>query len=337
MSNTRRVQLQTTSILRVPIHNYDQFTFIVNGERFITTGLKAELLSNKICQIHQIDPTINEYTINTQHRGQFSTFLNFTNFQENEIPENELPFIIEIISELGNESYNINIANEHTTITNDNIFTNLYEYKKYEKILNTKGKLIDYISSHFYELVEEQKEEMEKLKYEELEEIIRNQQLQIKDEDQLLKFINSIYQTDRQNSELYQYVIFQNVGQESLKEFVEIFDINDINNSIWHSISERLIKEIKTKENEINKNGNRYTNKKKYKGKEESDNKKGIQFKYDPNNKLNGIIQYLRNKSNNNIENEINITSTKARNETNVAKNVTIFENDSKYFYYEDV
>lgn len=105
-----------------------------------------------------------------------------------------------------------------------------------------KGKLIDYISTHFYELVEEQNKEINKLKYEELEEIIKNQQLQIKDEDQLLQFINSIYLKIKQNSQLFQYVIFQNVGNEIMKEFVEIFDINDINNSIWHQISERLKK-----------------------------------------------------------------------------------------------
>lgn len=43
------------------------------------------------------------------------------------------------------------------------------------------------------ELVEEWKEEIDKLNYEELEEIIGNQQIQIKDRDQHIQFINSIY------------------------------------------------------------------------------------------------------------------------------------------------
>lgn len=53
-------------------------------------------------------------------------------------------------------------------------------------------------------------------------------------------------------------VIFENVSDLTMKEFINIFNCNDMNQNIWKSISIRLSKEIKKDEENIKKN--RYTN-----------------------------------------------------------------------------
>lgn len=93
MSEKGKIRLETSSILRVPLHIYDKFTFVVNGERFETTKIIADLISNKISQIHHTDPTVNEYLINTREKGDFSIFLKLINFEEFNYSENEFSFI----------------------------------------------------------------------------------------------------------------------------------------------------------------------------------------------------------------------------------------------------
>lgn len=157
--------------------------------------------------------------------------------------------------------------------------------------------------------------------------IFRNELFEIKDEDQLLHFINSLYLKDKKYSILYSYVIFQNVELKTMNEFVDIFDINDINSYTWNSISQRLLQEIK-----IN-----LTNNKRYKTNTEKNNdddekEKGKVFSYSKEKVWDGILNYLCKKSNGEIDNEIKITASSNR-DNDLPKNVTNYEDDLSYFY----
>ena len=72
MSLKKKVQLNTSAILDVPINIYDKdFTFIVNCEEFQTTKIISEFISPKISHMHSSDPTLDSYTIKTDSRGHF--------------------------------------------------------------------------------------------------------------------------------------------------------------------------------------------------------------------------------------------------------------------------
>ena len=76
MSEKSHIQLSTESIIKVPLQTYEKFIFIINGEKFITNRLTSDLLSPKICKIHTIDPTVDEFIMNTKEQSDFSVFLN---------------------------------------------------------------------------------------------------------------------------------------------------------------------------------------------------------------------------------------------------------------------
>lgn len=122
MSSTNQIQLHTDCILNVPIQSYDEFTFIVNGEEFKTTRLVSDLLSKKISQIHQNEPTLCEYIINTRSKGNFSLIIKLASFQRLSIPDNELQFVREIIELLDNDSIIMNDDESQQEITLDNVF-----------------------------------------------------------------------------------------------------------------------------------------------------------------------------------------------------------------------
>lgn len=92
--------------------------------------------------------------------------------------------------------------------------------------------------------------------------------------------------------------------EETLFKFIDIFNINHINNSIWKSICQRLISST----GEEQRKGKRY--------------KKNInEFKYEQGKEFDGILRYLSSESNENIHDNgtINISSN------------SIYDNDDSY------
>ena len=212
MNERDYIKLETSSILKVPLKSYNNdFTFIVNGKHFETSRIFADLLSPKICQMHLNDPTIDTFSINTKYPGNFYNIMNLINFEENyNISDTEIPFIAEVISIFGNESiethYDLN-----PKITNDNVFELIIKHQQseffYSKSLQNE---IDYISSHFYE-INENNEYFSNFTLKTLERIFENPKLQLESEDQLLTFINKLYSNDSKNSiQIFQHLKYQN-------------------------------------------------------------------------------------------------------------------------------
>lgn len=206
-------------------------------------------------------------------------------------------------------------------ITVKNVLSLLKNHTKYPKFYSKRlPQEIEFVSSHFSELCEERREELKNLDIEILQEIINHDHLRIKDEDQLLKFINELYSKDVKYSILYEYVYFVNVTSNMMNEFIEIFDINDISNQLWHQISTRLTKEISTKDD----------NKERYENKNIS---RSISFPMTNDQSFSGIINYLKKQTNNNIENKIEFSSSSSYNNARIPIKVTEFENKDSYFY----
>lgn len=319
-----KIQLNPSSILKIPLHTYAKdFTFIVNGEEFKTSRVISELISSKVCKIHQQDPTIDEYVINTQHRGDFSEILQLSEFKEIQISEERLDFFIEVIEELGNETFEIDeiCKTKETKIDKENVIDNIKKHERfkhfYYKILERE---IEFASSHFFELFEHKKEEISGLNIDTIYDILDNEQLVLESEDQLIEIINELYLKDRKYSILYETVRFENLTSESIKEFIQIFDYNEMSKTTWYRLSIRLQEEINNKN--LTKENKRYA-------------KKGISFSPKNNNEISGIINYLRTQNNNQIENEINITvsSFGDSSERNQPKTVILYENKNNYYY----
>ena len=142
------------SILQVPLKNYEpDFIFIVNNDKYQTSKIVADLLSTQISQIHQIDPTFNQYQLSTQSKGNFQTILDLVSFEEKEIKENEFPFIKEVLTKLKTENFFLNT--DAFGITIDNVIASISKHDSfpyfYKKNLNDEA---NFISSHFAEFDE---------------------------------------------------------------------------------------------------------------------------------------------------------------------------------------
>lgn len=284
------IKLQTSCILHVAFDKYEKdFTFNVNGSEYQTSKFVADILSTKIAQNRNIDPTINYISINTHSKGNFERFLQLQNFND-EIcfSESEIEFIIELIEILGTENIELNITREENNV--ENALNHLLEDEKHPLFYKTEFvKDIEFVSKNFSEILSKQHDLFYKLSLSALESIINNENFQLEnDEDELLHFINELYLTNHAYSILYSFVCFSNVEVNNIEEFLNIFDFNDLNLGTWKSISNRL------KEKIINSNKKKQTK-----------NKPLIDIEYS-NIDFKGIINYFRTKSV--LENEVKIT-----------------------------
>lgn len=147
-------------------------------------------------------------------------------------------------------------------ITIDNVVNRLIKDENFQEILpKFYQEEVEFISNNFSEILENQREKLKIFSINTIEKIINNSNLQFENEDELLQFINELYNELSEYSILYEYVYFSNVKSSSIEEFINIFDINDLNISTWYSISKRLIEEINNKNKYKNKYTKRNTNK----------------------------------------------------------------------------
>lgn len=309
--------LQTTSILNVPIQKFDKnFTFHVNGKNYKTNLMTALILSPKICKLYWNDPTIDEFSIKTKNSGKFSRILDLMNFDHRSISQKEIPFMKEIIEVLGNSNIELHDSTIETELTLENVFEFLKNHEKNPiAYADSIKKEIEFISENFFNISKEQEEELLKLQMKTLEEILESPKIQLESEDQLISIINKLYTQNSNFSHFYEYINFLNVTSKKMNEFINIYDINDINNKIWTKISDRL-QQPTVKTSEIfDKSVARYLK---------------HDFLYE-NQDFKGIINYLRLKTKGKIENEISITSS-SNYGTDFASNVSLFDDIDRVF-----
>lgn len=85
--------LQTDFLLHIPLDKYENdFTFIVNSDKYKTNSFIADLLSPIISSRHLIDPALNSFTIATKTNGDFNMIINLLTFKEQEIDDENLQF-----------------------------------------------------------------------------------------------------------------------------------------------------------------------------------------------------------------------------------------------------
>ena len=104
---------------------------------------------------------------------------------------------------------------------------------------------IDEIASKFYNFdYETLIQKLANIGIEMIEKIFENPKLRLDTEDQLISIINDLYINNSKFSSLYQYVDFVNLSELKISEFLQIFNIDDMTNSTWKKISNRLIQKI---------------------------------------------------------------------------------------------
>lgn len=117
MAKNTQFILSFENTKNIPFEKYDNnFTFIVDRQRYVTSRVKAYFLSPIVSRYHDTDESIQEITITTSEQKDedyFSDFLNLTNFEENAIDEKRRTRYIEYFYLLGNTNECYRLQSEY--------------------------------------------------------------------------------------------------------------------------------------------------------------------------------------------------------------------------------
>lgn len=302
MDDNIEFALDTENLKNIPLHKYtSDFTFLVNGKEYKTNRFIADLLSPIIREYHFADETINEFSFkinneNDQFDDYFQDFLQLSSFTKSKIDSKRQNYYSKYFLKLGNIEEYFRILPEYSEgITIENAIDLLDQFISITKNINDKNlplkskisrniqQLISFLAQNF-DFIDKNK--IKELDIELIEEIISNESLQLKEEDSLLRFLIELYEKDDRYSPLFEYVIFQNVQEETFELFMSTITFSDINNSVWESIRKRFnpqeLKKQLIKSRYIQETQNH-------------------QFEYEKGKEFDGIIHHLINNSSENI------------------------------------
>ena len=285
------IQLKVDSLRHVPIDKYkEDFTFIVNGEEHRTSRLVADLLSRKISRMHAEDATIDRISIITRSKGDFVQFLRLASFETEGVRSDEADFLREVAEELDTEC--LEVKSQRGEVTVENVIDRLSEDERYAAFYGSDISAdIEFAAANLSHLIRDKKAKMKGLSAPTIEAILRSKSLQVESEDELLQFVNFLCCEDDSFVILYSEVYFENVGSESIKEFLEVFNIESMTTGTWQSISKRLMQQVILRDDERRERKNQQM--------------KNVEYK---NDHYNGIIEYFRQKGS--LKEEVNITAS---------------------------
>lgn len=286
MSNSAQILLNPSVISQIPFGMYaDRFSLIVDGREYCISRFEADLISPIIRNMHLTDGSIKSFSINTNNKFpncNFSDFLSLLSFQPCSFDSTTVIYFKYLFENLGNfeESNKIQIDEQ---LTIDNVLDQIEKKRLFYQSTDSISEEIEFLSSHFIEI---DKEKVKKLEKNIIDLVLKNEKLKIEDEDSLLKFVIELYMDDTNCSYLFENINFLNISQEIITEFFNIFNFNDLTTEVWKSIMNRCIN------SQVLNNC--------------------LKIEYINGQGLNGILNYLTNKSGGNIYDKgiINITSS---------------------------
>lgn len=328
--------LDIEELKQIPFDKYEKdFSFFVNGKEFKTNRFLADFLSPIIRNYHYHDSTTNTFSINVEDvdtdkndfkdqplETYFDEFLQLCTFSKNQIDETHQKYFSAYFYAIGNikEYFRIQTKNfeeieVESIVDKIKVISNI-KFKFFNNNMSSDQyiKIIEFAAENFEKI---DKNELKKLKKQDIEDIIKNDHLRIDSEDSLMEFILNLYEKDQSNAGLFEYVIFGNLSKEMIDKFISVFDIDYLNNNTWKSICVRLSQTPKIDKS----NTNRY-------------NISITKFEIDTNNKFNGILKYLSNKTNGNIAENGTISITIKPEKPNITRIVDY--NSTDYFQYID-
>ncbi|KAK8839380.1 hypothetical protein M9Y10_032317 [Tritrichomonas musculus] len=314
----------------------EDFSFVFSKESLTIPRIFAEFISPKVCKLHKTDQTIQSIVFTDEIKDMtisqkaLSKIESLSKGESIDVNEDEV-FELQIISILlENEELFIKVNKLFDNeIKEDNIDQQLNKLKILDKITVKSNyfnysDIVEFISKQFY-LIE--KEKLFQLSKRVLYSIICNECLRIESEDSLFDFIIQLFdnhkEEEKEENDLISFleqVYFENLSEEKLSQFLDNFNANDMTVGLWSKLRPCI---------HINKNhsiSNRYKSKEKI-------------IEYDGNNShsLNGIIDYLTNKSGGNVSDNgtVNVTASPEQSSYR-AKNAVDLHNDGNQFISYD-
>lgn len=236
--------------LKIPLENFvkmikgereDDFSFRVGGRIYKCNVLFAEFLSPKICALRRLDPTISQYRVPVDDPdNKFADFLSLASGEHLTIEQKDLDFFALVANELQNEVILSHVDSEFSSM--EITTTNAVDFLRRKLWFKDKRKdaAIAYIAENFATV-----EGLSTLDVHHLFEVLSHPSLRVPNEKFLYDFICDMVSNDESFYELFVFVKFMALDQESIAHFFELSRsfIHKMTPQLWNALSQRFIKD----------------------------------------------------------------------------------------------
>jgi hypothetical protein len=229
------VQLSAGGLQNVSLA--DDFSFILGRERYRCPSPLAAFLSPKVAELLQSDPTCDSFAISVADPSRnFPDILNLARGAEITIEAAGIAFVTRIARELGSAELYSKIAdkaNEPLTVANV-----LYRLELADEFALDSADEIAFLASQFHSLPPSF---FQRLPVDILSRVLAHPMLKITNEDSLYELIYSCFQADPQYLSLFEFVRFELLSIQMIREFIGTSQkVEFLNGAIWQRICSRL-------------------------------------------------------------------------------------------------
>jgi hypothetical protein len=237
------ISLTSKGLRKIPrAEHRNDFKFVVGEICYFCPYYVADFLSERISNLHEVDPTIDSFFVETKDlKKEFGAFVSLGYGEEIEVTESNRNFFCEVCKELQNSEFCemlINGIDECLTISN--------AVERFCLLRNgnfSVEETIKFISSHFSEI---RRSDFDNLSYEEIEIIVSHPSLKLSTEDNLCEFFISLSERDLSFVALFEHLRFEYLSIPILSKFCDFISdhFEYLNHSIWSSLRRRLLHPI---------------------------------------------------------------------------------------------
>ncbi|KAK8875481.1 hypothetical protein M9Y10_005647 [Tritrichomonas musculus] len=280
------------------------FTICFEDSKYQINSLLADFISPKISRIHQAEPFCSSITIPIKDPNHFFNNIVFS-LRGNSLSVNDqsIFFYLYVFNFLENEDVVLSLEElKPTKLTKENIIS-IIEHK-IQANFSIKNEL-SFLASNFFDIPYEQ---LSMLSSDILSKVFQNENFIAETEDVVLHFVNKIVDEKGDDYKiLYNFILYENLSNEKIIDFLNNFDSCDLSGQIWYSLCQRMSKSINSNIVSHRYHQNNQNDKNQRTLKPELTE---IKFRYYEGFVFNGILSYLTRQTNRNIQDAGLITAS---------------------------
>jgi hypothetical protein len=241
MTSSFAVTLSPKGLSNIAAVAADDFTFLVNGERYCCPRPLAQYISPEVARMHAADESCETFEItNCAPAGSFGHILKLMTGDSVTFGLGEAYSMLLHSEALGNLELNQAVRGllpSRLTLKNAVI---LLQHKHHAG-LDTSDE-VDFVAGNFAQF---ERRELSRLTPSLLQAVLESPSLKIETESDLFRFIEAVVaESGKEYQILYESLLFEYLCEEDLSAFVEDVTFEDLSASMWTAVRKRLVQKV---------------------------------------------------------------------------------------------
>jgi hypothetical protein len=221
----------------------NDFRFLVGGAVYDCPWYVADLISPVIAHLHQSDPTLDGFLVETVDDDRyFKYFLALGRGEDLPLNDRSVPFFLALAKELGNSDVYYSVLESSGDLSK--VSQTLASLKIGSDFSLCPDPELEFLGRHFFELP---KEILSQLSIAQLHKVLTHESLKVASEDALCDLLSSLCVGNKDYWALFEFVKFEHLSPDCVCQFLELLLLNFdcLTPALWARLCDRLVLPVK--------------------------------------------------------------------------------------------